>query len=302
VAEAPQVLIVGTGAMAGLFGARLAQHAEITLLGTWEQGMEAVRRDGLQLEENGRVREAKVVVASDPSQCAGAVAALVLVKSWQTARAAQMLSECLADDGVALTLQNGLGNLEILEQALGKSRAAMGVTTSGATLLGPGLVRAGGAGPTHVAPHPRLELLVDLLRFAGFEVHLAEDLPSLVWGKLAINAGINPVTALLEVPNGELLERPRARRVMVEAAKETEAVAAARGVRLPYTDAASAVEQVAERTASNSSSMLQDIQRGAPTEIDAISGAVVKEGRRLGVQATVNWTLWSLVHAKAHPA
>jgi 2-dehydropantoate 2-reductase len=299
VADTPQILIVGTGAMAGLFGARLAVHAEVTLLGTWEQGMKAVRRDGIQLEENGQLRQVKVAVASGPEQCAGTKTALVLVKSWQTAGAAQMLSQCLTADGVALTLQNGLGNLEILESALGKGRAAMGVTTSGATLVGPGRVRAGGAGPTHVAPHPRLEQLVDLLRSAGFEVHPAEDLASLVWGKLAINAGINPVTALLEVPNGELLQRPRAHRVMVEAARETAAVAAASSIELPYADAATAVEQVAERTATNSSSMLQDIQRGAPTEVDAISGAIVKEGRRLGIQTPVNWTLWSLVRAKA---
>lgn len=264
--------------------------------------MQALRRDGIRLHENGQVLEARVEIASSPKQCAGARLALVLVKSWQTARAADMLSDCLAEDGVALTLQNGLGNLEILETALGEARAALGVTTSGATLLGPGEVRAGGAGPTHVAPHPRLELLVELLRSAGFEVHMANDLPSLVWGKLAINAGINPVTALLEVPNGELLRRPRAREVMVEAAQETAAVAAAAGVSLPYPDAATAVEQVAERTAENSSSMLQDIQRGAPTEIDAISGAIVAEGKRLGLPTTVNWTLWSLVGAKASAA
>ncbi len=134
------------------------------------------------------------------------------------------------------------------------------------------------AGPTHVASDPRLEQLVDQLQSAGFEVRPTEDLASLVWGKLAINAGINPVTALLEVPNGELFQRPCAHRVMVKAARETAAVAAAGGIELPYADAATAVEQAAERTAKNSSSMLQDIQRGAPTEIDAISGAIVKEG------------------------
>ena len=294
-----EVLIVGMGAMASLIGARLAAHAKVKLLGTWKQGMEVARRDGLHLEDNGQLCRAKVEVASHPEQCAGAKTALVLVKSWQTARAAEMLSQCLATDGVALTLQNGLGNLEILEAALGEARTAMGVTTLGASLLGPGRVRAGGVGPTHVASHPRLEPLVHLLQAAGFEVQQTEDLASLVWGKLVINAGINPVTALLEIPNSELLQRSRAHRVMIKAARETAAVAAARGIELPYADAATAVERVAERTASNSSSMLQDIHRGAPTEIDAISGAIVKEGRRLGIQTSVNWTLWNLVRAKA---
>ena len=292
------VLIVGTGAMAGLFGARLAPHAQVTLLGTWQAGLEALTRDGIRLEGNGRAVQVPVRATSDPADCAGAQSALFLVKSWQTQRAAAMLAQCLAPDGVALTLQNGLGNVEVLEAELGPQRVALGVTTLGATLLGPGRVRAGGAGPTHVAPHPRLEPLVDLLETSGFEVHLAEDLESLAWGKLVVNAGINALTALLEVPNGELLERPGARAVMQEAAQEAGRVAAARGVTLPYEDPVAQVEAVARRTAANISSMLQDIRRGAPTEVDAINGAVVREADRLGLQAPVNRTLWNLVHAK----
>lgn len=288
--------------MAGLFGARLAPHAEVTLLGTWQAGLEALRRDGIRLRLNGQAVEQRVRVSDDAAECVGAKQALVLVKSWQTSRAAGMLAECLAPEGVALTLQNGLGNIEQLRQMLGEQRAAQGVTTTGATLLGPGQVRAGGSGPTHVAPHPRLESLVDLLQTAGFEVQVAQDLESLVWGKLAINAGINPLTALLEVPNGELLERPAARQLMAEAAAETAKVAQARGVELPYADPTQAVEQVAARTASNLSSMLQDVQRGAPTEVDAINGAVSELGRESGVMTPVNRTLWKLVRAKVGAA
>lgn len=120
----------------------------------------------------------------------------------------------------------------------------------------------------------------------------------LVWGKLAINAGINPLTALLEVPNGELIRRPEARSLMGEAALEVANVAEARGIRLPYANPVEQMEQVAQRTAENDSSMLQDIRRGAPTEINAISGAVVREGQRPGVSAPVNRLLWKLVQAK----
>jgi 2-dehydropantoate 2-reductase len=226
--------------------------------------------------------------------------ALFLVKSWQTREAARRLAECLAPDGIALTLQNGLGNLELLEAELGRTRVALGVTTLGATLLGPGRVRVGGTGATYVAPHPRLEPLVDLLQVAGFEVHPADDLDSLVWGKLVVNCAINPLTALLEVPNGELLERPGSRQVMHEAARETAGVAEAIGVRLPYPDPIEQVEAVARRTAGNLSSMLQDVRRGAPTEIDAINGAVVGVAQGAGVPVPVNRTLWNLVRAKVH--
>ncbi|MGD8760347.1 MAG: 2-dehydropantoate 2-reductase [Anaerolineales bacterium] len=294
----PELVIAGTGAMACLFGARLAVHTDLTLLGTWPEGLAALKEKGITLvEADGSERTIPVRATDDPGQCVGVRQALVLVKSWQTERAARQLAECLSSEGVALTLQNGLGNLEQLQQILGAGRAALGVTTIGATLLGPGRVRAGGVGPTHMAVHPRLGWLIELLRKAGYEVEVAEDIESLIWGKLAINAGINPLTALLRMPNGELLARPHTQALMKAAAEETALVAAAKGVELPYAEPGNAVAEVARRTANNRSSMLQDVSRNAPTEIDAICGAVVKEGERLGIPTPVNWTLWYLVRS-----
>jgi 2-dehydropantoate 2-reductase len=137
------------------------------------------------------------------------------------------------------------------------------------------------------------------LRGAGFEVETVEDMNSLVWGKLVINAAINPLTALLGVPNGELLEHPHALVLMAEVAEETAEVAKARDVILPFQEASAAAVEVAGRTASNRSSMFQDILRGAPTEIDAICGAIALEGESLGVPTPVNRTLWHLVRAMA---
>jgi 2-dehydropantoate 2-reductase len=293
----PSVLIAGSGAMACLFGARLSEHAEVTLLGTWPDGLAALQQDGVRLEAGGLESRYIVRVTSDPGKVRGAPLALVLVKSWQTSRTAAMLATALDPQGVALTLQNGLGNLEALAAALGRERAALGVTTMGATLLGPGRVRLGGSGPTYVARHPRLEPHLDLLRQAGFSVEVEDDMAAVQWGKLAVNAGINPLTALLRVPNGALVEDDQARAIMGEAARETAAVAAALGVTMPYRDAAAQAEDVARRTAANRSSMLQDILRGAPTEIDAINGAVAEAGERVKVTATVNRTLWRLVRA-----
>jgi 2-dehydropantoate 2-reductase len=293
----PSILIAGSGAMACLFGARLSAHGEVTLLGTWPEGVAALQRGGIRLEAGGLESTHAVRVSSDPVACRGARFALVLVKSWQTQRTAGMLAECLADDGVALTLQNGLGNLEVLRAALGSERAALGVTTMGATLIGPGAVRLGGSGPTYVAEHPRLEAHLGRLRQAGFAVEVEEDLAAVQWGKLAVNAGINPLTALLRVANGALVEDDHARAILGEAAREAASVATALGVRLPYRDAGAQAEEVARRTAANRSSMLQDILRGAPTEIDAINGAVAEAPAR--VPTVVNRTLWRLVRAAA---
>lgn len=292
------ILIVGTGAMACLFAARLAPHAEVTLLGTWEEGLRALKESGVRLQEVDRKEASyRVEATSHPEDCTGARHALVLVKSWQTERAAEQLKACLAPDGIALTLQNGLGNLDVLQEKLGPERAALGVTSSGATLRGPGYVRLGGDGPTYIVPHPGLNLLILVLRKAGFVIEEVNDIDSLLWGKLAINAGINPLTAILSVPNGHLLDLPDAFELMCMAAEEAAAVARAKGIRLPYESAGKRVAEVACATARNLSSMLQDRMRAAPTEIDAICGAIVQEGQRLDVPTPVNRTFWRLIRA-----
>jgi 2-dehydropantoate 2-reductase len=293
------VLIAGTGALACLFAARLAcAGIAVTLLGTWRQGLEALREDGVRLAgADGSESAFPVLATADPADCGGAQAALVLVKSWQTERAARQLATCLSPQGVALTLQNGLGNREALEQALGTQRVALGVTTTGATLLGPGQVRPGGEGAISIGTHPRLTPLANSLRKAGFAVEVVAESGALLWSKLVINAAINPLTALLRVPNGELLARPDAQTLMATVAREAAAVATALGYRLTYPDPVAAAKEVAQRTATNTSSMLQDVQRGAPTEIDAICGAIVAAGAEHGIPVPVNRTLWLLIKA-----
>ncbi len=291
------ILIVGTGALATLFAARLSScGVPVTMLGSWKDGLDALRREGARLvREDGSSLTGAVRATDDPRVCQGARLALVLVKSWQTKRAAARLAECLSADGLAVSLQNGLGNRESLARFLGDARVGLGITTQGATLLGPGLARSGGDGGISVEAHPRLGALPDYLRAAGWQIDLPADARALVWGKLVVSASINPLTALLGVPNGVLLERPGTRAVLADLALETAAVAQACGVALPFPDPVAQVEVVARQTASNLSSMLQDVRRGAPTEIDAICGEVVRLGEEKGVAVPVNRVMWRLV-------
>jgi 2-dehydropantoate 2-reductase len=299
VIDSEGMLIVGTGALATLFAARLsASGVPVTVLGSWKEGLEALRQDGARLiDGDGRLLAASVRATDDPSACKGARLALVLVKTWQTERAAAQLSECLAGDGLAISLQNGLGSREILAGFLGETRVGLGVTTGGATLLGPGLARLGGEGIISVEKHARLGALQSVLHAAGFRVETVPNVRALVWGKLVVSTAINPLTALLGVPNGGLLERPAARSLMAELARETAALARALGVELPFSDPAAQAEAVARQTGGNLSSMLQDVKRGVPTEIDAICGAVARAGQASGVPVPVNRVMWELVGA-----
>jgi 2-dehydropantoate 2-reductase len=286
-----RVIIFGTGAMACLFAARLSKEANVTLMGTWAEAITAIQQRGILFE--GPQKSQAVPVHADylgtPLPAADLV--IVLVKAWQTEQVAKHLPAYLTPEGLAISFQNGLGNVECLG-----TRAFPGSTAEGATLLGPGRDREGGSGPTHaVAP----AWVVELLRRSGFESYPCSqsESESLLWGKLTVSCGINALTALLRVCNGELLKRPSAMNLMVRATQECAAVAGARGVLLPFPDPVVRVKEVAERTAVNKSSMLQDVLRGAPTECDAINGAVVGEGMRLGIATPVNEVLWRLMRA-----
>jgi 2-dehydropantoate 2-reductase len=295
------LLIVGTGAMASLFAAMLsASGVQVRMLGTWEDGIQALNTYGVRLiDELGKEFAYPVKATDDPELCTGSQFAIVLVKSYQTNLAAQKLTTCLSADGVALTLQNGLNNHQALSEVLGESRVASGVTTAGATLIDPGIVRIGGRGITSLKRDNRLDLLVSQLSRAGFEVEEVKDTDALIWGKLVINAAINPLTALLRVPNGQLISNPSARRVMNLVTIEAAKVAGALGVNLPYPDPVTAAEAVAQRTASNQSSMYKDVLRGSQTEIDAINGAIVRAGESADVPVEYNRMLWMMVSALA---
>jgi len=290
------LLVCGTGALATLFAARLSAAGwAVTMLGTWSEALETLNRHGAQVEGEA---PAPVVAVKDLAACAPVPLALVLVKSWQTGRLARQLADCLAPDGVAITLQNGLGNDALLAQTLGRERVSAGVTTLGAFLSAPGRVCWAGDGPIWLEADARLDRLATVLRQAGFNVERVEDIRPRQWGKLVINAAINPLTALLRVPNGVLLTDPLARDLMGKLARETAAVAAALGIALPFLSPEQAVEDVARRTAANQSSMLRDVLRGAPTEIEAINGAVVRAGRAQGADVRLNRLVRDLVRAR----
>jgi 2-dehydropantoate 2-reductase len=293
------ILIVGTGALGTLFAARLAGAGHrVTMLGTWQEGIAALRQDGARIiDPDGNEQRSEVRATSDTRECTGAGYALVLVKAWQTERAALQLKGCLANDGIAVTIQNGLGNRDTLALSLGLDRVALGVTTTGATLLRPGVARAGGEGIVSLQRDQALGPVEAALKSAHFNVQVVDDAQSLVWGKLVINAAINPLTALLKIPNGGLLNRPSAHGMMARLAGEVAEVARAEGIHLPFEDPVKAAEDVARKTAANQSSMLQDVLRGAPTEIDAICGAVVKKGGMHGIETPDNRACLDLVRA-----
>lgn len=293
--------IIGIGALGCLFGARLTAVADVIMIGHWLEQLAALHDSLIVIDLDGSVTTANVTATDAPETVAPVDVVLVLVKSYQTEAVIGRIRPLLHDNTLIITLQNGLGNDDILAAAFGDNRVTIGTTSVGATVLRPGVVRHAGDGSIVLADDGGLIRPITpfaaLLHTAGFAVDIVANARFLVWGKLAINAAINPLTALLRVRNGFLATHPDTCAIMQAAAAEVAAVATTQGIELPFASVGASAVQVAIATATNRSSMLQDIERGARTEIDAICGAVVRAGAIFGVATPINAQFLALVHA-----
>lgn len=308
-----KIAVIGTGALGCLLAATLQPGHDVVMVGRWAAQIEAIAARGLTLiaPDGNRSRHAIPATADPATLPKTSDLALVAVKSRQTARAAHDSAVALgASGGLGVTFQNGLGHLAMLQAALTPERATLAVTSQGATLEGLATVRHAGHGPTTIGVPDQLspaarELahrLAAALREAGWACDLSPDVDDLVWQKLAVNAAINPLTAVLGVSNGALVADARLAAVLDAAAREVAAVAKATGIPLDEDEAAARARQVARDTAGNRSSMLQDIERGVPTEIDAICGAVVDAAAEVGREAAIDATLRDLVRRREQAA
>lgn len=303
------IVVVGSGAMGGLFGARLAAAGhDVLLYDIWQEHVAAIEERGLFIEGPDGTPIRYQVRATDkpPHTLRGAELILVQVKSYDTYSALAPLEPRVNPESLILSLQNGLGNLEQMQKALPNHRRFLiGTTAHGAGVIAPGRIRHAGPGPTVIGDPmtdrtPRLNLkpVRDAFQDAGFATQLSDRIFAAIWLKLTANVSINPLTALTGVRNGQLLDDPELLALADAAVAETVAVMKAIGIDAPERDFSEFARQVMRDTGTAHSSMLQDIQNGKRTEIAAINGAVAELGRQLGVPTPVNRWLTALVRSR----
>jgi 2-dehydropantoate 2-reductase len=294
------VVVIGAGAMGSLFGALLAEAGHtVRLLDIWPEHVAAINAGGLTVERSGKTRSVRVKAVTDPAEAGSADLAVVFVKSAHTADAARTAAALVGRSGIVLTLQNGLGNADVITRIAATATVIAGTTAHGATLLGPGRIRHAGVGPTTIGrwageSTDAADRVAAAFNQAGIETEVAADVRRVIWEKLIVNVGINAITALTGIKNGQILDLETTRELSRVAVAEAVAVAAAHGVTIRE-DAAEHVLAVARATAANRSSMGQDVDHGRRTEIDAINGAVVRQAESVGIPVPVNRTLTALV-------
>lgn len=297
-----KIAIIGSGAMGSLFGGMLAKGGdEVLLYDVNKIHVDKVNNDGLTVHSliTGETSTLHPKATLNPEEVRGYDIFIIFVKSTITEIVARQFAPLADSHTIVITLQNGLGNEGIIRKYFGKEHVAAGVTSQGATFVGPGEINHAGNGSTHLCmadkKNDKLQPFVEVLNSCGFVTHVDENIEDLVWSKLIINVGINAVTALTGLENGKLLEYPEIMAVMKDLVEEGVMVAEKKGISFTFDDPLATVYDVAEKTGPNRSSMLQDFDRGNRTEIDFINNAIVREAAALGLEVPANKTITNLV-------
>ena len=302
-AELLRVTVVGAGAMGAFYGAKLSQAGEdVILLDIAQDHIDAINRDGLELTApDGDVHHRSLIArnaADGGFRRADLVILFVDTNALQSAL--PTISDLLHEDGCVLTLQNGVGNVEALSAALGADRVIAGTSMNSCELLGPGRVRhvihgatvLGEVGGTEISD--RVQRIGNALAPNDDKIEMVADIAPHIWSKLAINCAVNPICALTGLLPGQLQMVDEVKDLQAAVAAEIETLAGALGVTLPENDLIGSI-WAKSRGGMNKPSMVQHLERGRKTEIDALNGAVARMGGESGVETPVNCTITALI-------
>lgn len=295
--------VVGAGAMGAMFGARLAAAGfDVTLFDPWEEHVAQIQANGLKVL--GGSGETTVRLPAYVSACPDKAYdyAIIFTKNQHTEDAINRFKPVFGPKTYVVSLQNGIGGMEILPHYFARERIIVGVTTCSSDLEGPGRVRPGGGGTTYVAPlhagSPEgAQGFASILRTCGLQTAVSEQTLGLVWEKLAFNAAINPLCALTRMSAGEAERHPYGKRLIRLIVEEVASVAHRAGIQLNSKQVLENLYQACrpEHSGHHLPSMLQHVLNGQSTEIEAINGAVIRLAEQLQVDVPYNRIVYQLV-------
>jgi 2-dehydropantoate 2-reductase len=292
--RAVRVLVFGAGAIGSLLGGVLSEDHDVTIIGR-KSHVDAVNARGLQI--TGHTNRIARPIATTEVPSADFEVVFVTTKAYDTANAVDAL-RVFWRASTFVTLQNGLGNAErIAERA---DRVLAGTTSHGVTFVGPGEVHHAGVGEIAIGAWHGTTLddarrLATALTAAGLRASAIPDTRGELWSKVVVNGAINPLTAVLRVPNGTLVAHEDLRHLLTAISREAVSAANAAGVELTPETLTERAMEVAAKTAENRSSMLQDVERGRRTEIDAITGELLRAAAAAGLDLPYVRTLDALI-------
>ncbi len=311
----PKYLVFGTGALGSVFGGLLQENGcDVTYVGRGEH-FKVVSEKGLKIIGiwgEHYISASQVKGLSDSTNISGKFSVILLcVKSMHTDTAASQAAQLLEENGIMVSIQNGLDNWETIANHVGENRTVGARVIFGAEITEPGVAKVTVIADKVLLGEPfvpvnrsLLEAVNEDLNRAGIPTGLvsSEDIRSALWVKVLYNSALNPLSAILEVTYGELGQRQETREIMRKVIKEIFQVMVKKEVRVPFKDSDDYYNFFMEKqlppTVNHHSSMLQDINRGRQTEIDALNGAISQYAIELGTETPYNDFLTALIRFK----
>ena len=294
-----KIAFLGAGALGCAIGSALTEGGHETwLVDRFAAHVEAMRRDGLQVDDATGSRRVKVRATLNPAEVGPVDLVIVLVKSFHTDSAMRGALDLVGPETCVLSLQNGLGHEDVLSEIVGRERVLAGKTYVGGVLKAPGHIQSGVSGKLTIIGEldgrvtERVRAIADAFSSAGLTATVSDNILGTMWDKLLINVATGAITGITGLTYGQLYEEPVLKATALAAIEEAMAAAKAAGIPLSMTQAEQAWTLAAEGLSpAFKTSMLQSLEKGSVTEIDFINGAVVRWGERLGVPTPVNATL-----------
>ncbi len=290
--------------MGCLYACLLSDKNEVLLLDIDKNTVDTINQNGIFMKEKGSDAEKNYKIKAQISGEAVGIFDLliVFVKDTATRAALECNKHLISNDTTLLSLQNGLGNFEIVQEFADKSQILLGTTKHNCVTLSPGKVYHSGSGVTHIGSPAgnanTAEKIVAAFSDSNIEAEKCDNVKHLLWEKLFINMTINSVTALLNAHINIISEDEHARRVVAKLLSEAVAVALKDGVKFDYDTVYNDVINTATTLGTGKASMCQDIENKRKTEIDFINGAVVRLGEKYGIETPYHAMITELIHAK----
>lgn len=301
-----KIVIVGGGAIGRLFGYFLVRgENQITLIDIDQKTLGALQEKGIGLIDDledhpEEARSYPVEALSSADSLTEADLVLLLVKSQATLAAVKDVAHLIGDSCPLLCVQTGLGNLEVASKIVPEENILLGITFMSGTALSEARVRQGGMAKTYIGEQngtfsKRLENISHVFNRCGIETQMVKRIIGRLWCKVITYSAINPVSAILQVPNGALTSKMESITLMKSLLDEGRAVADSCSIELVYPDLYELLFDACQKSANNLSSMLQDILNEVPTEIDAQNGTICSYAEEQGVKVPTHQAMVELI-------
>lgn len=297
-----RIAVIGAGAMGSIYGGHLSQHNEVILVDTNQQVVEQINKNGLLVDENGTSVSYQPKAFCDTSEEKPVDLVILFVKALFSRAALENNSALIGPDTRLMTLQNGAGHEDLLKEFVSEDRVIIGTTEDNGAVLGLGHVRRGGTGVTNVGMLAEdqdgfLARLKENFDSCGFEVRIHENIQYLIWDKLFTNVSLSALTGVLQVDMGYIAADEFAWKLCCQLIHETILTAAAAGLEFDEEAVREKVRKTSLNNPQGCTSIRADLRDGRRTEVDTISGSVVRAAAKYGVDVPGHTFVVNLVHA-----